>query len=276
MTRTLSSSLAKLLGAAGIAFLLVTSCVRAQEDASNETDAPLSPATTAGGLTIQPAIGVQTMWFNGDYPINRDISPDGGGRDVPLGGGVIGSSNGLHLGLEVIPFRGSILRFPLSLEAYFLSGKTTFAASRLTDPVVQRLTFKHTGAIYSIGAGVTASFFTLPSLYISAEAKANFIPSTKLVTRLYNAKTDETLREREVIPDSSAHTRYGAYIKLGTQVEFFEPFILDFSVGYGAINLWGKNTDPATQRDLLVVDQNPSPETTLGYIGIGFSVIWKL
>lgn len=275
MTRTLSSSLAKLLGAAGIAFLLLTSMVRAQES-GNAEDNPLVPVGP-DRLIIQPSIGVQTMWFNGDYPISRDISPEStSGRDVPLGGGVIGSSNGLHLGLEIIPSRESILRFPVTFDAFFLTGKTTFAASRLTDPVVQRLTFSHTGYIYSVGAGVTASFFTLPSLYISAEAKANFIPSTHLVTRLYNANTDETIREREVIPDSSAHTRYGAYIKLGTQVEFFDPIILDFSIGYGAVNLWGKNTDPATQRDLLVVDQNPSPETTLGYIGVGFSVIWRL
>jgi hypothetical protein len=276
MTRTLLSSLAGFAGTACVALLLVCHVAGAQEKADSLEDNPLTP-TTPPHVMFHPSIGVQTMWFNGDYPISRDISPESSSnRDLPLGGGVLGSSNGLHLGLEVIPSRGSIIRFPLSLDAFFLSGKTTYAASRLTEHPVKRWTFTHTGNIFSAGAGVTASFFDLPSLYISAEAKVNYIPSTHLTSRIYDAEADTTIRQVDVVPDSSAHWRYGAYIKVGTQVEFFEPFILDFSVGYGGLNLWGKNTDPATQRDLMVVDPRNSPETTLGYIGIAFSVIWKL
>jgi hypothetical protein len=257
--------------------MLIASAAHAQ--ASSDTlDQPLTPSGPPH-VIIQPAIGVQTMWFNGNYPINRDISPEDASvsnRDVPLGGGVIGSSNGLHLGLEVIPYEGSILRFPISFEAFFLSGRTTYAASLLSEHPLKRLTFTHTGNIFSAGAGVTASFFKLPSLYFSLEGRINYIPSTKLYTRLYAPENDSTIGESTVIPDSSAHLRYGAYLKVGTQVEFFEPFILDFSVGYGGLNLWGKNTNPATARDLFVVDPRNSSETTLGYIGVGFSVIWKL
>jgi hypothetical protein len=274
MTRILLSFIPRCIGAAA-ALLLFSLAARAQ-GADSTRDNPLAPVG-AGELVIQPSIGVQTMWFNGDYPISRDISPESASdRDPLLGGGVLGSSNGLHLGLEVIPSRGSIIRFPLSFDAFFLSGRTTYAASRLTERPVKRWTFTHTGNIFSFGTGVTASFFKLPSLYFSAEAKVSYIPPTNLLSRIYNAETDETLSQRELSPDSSAHWRYGAYLKMGTQVEFLDPFILDFSVGYGAVNIWGKNTDPATQRDLMVVDPRNSPETTLGYIGIGFRVIWKL
>jgi hypothetical protein len=276
MIRTLQSFIAWRACAAGVVLLLTAFTAHAQETNDSLRDNPLAP-TGPAHLVIQPSIGVQTLWFNGDYPISRDISPESAtDRDLPLGGGVLGSSNGLHLGLEVIPSSESIIRFPISFDAFFLSGKTTYAASRLTEHPVKRWTFTHTGNIFSAGAGITASFFKLPSLYFSAEAKINYIPSTHLVSRIYNAETNETLSERDIIPDSSAHLRYGAYLKMGTQVEFFDPFILDFSIGYGGLNLLGKNTDPATQRDLMVVDPRNTPETTLGYIGVGFSVIWKL
>lgn len=234
------------------------------------------PGSSGGGMPIiQPSIGVQTMWFNGDYPVSQDISP-GSDRELPLGGGVLGSSNGIRLGLEVIPEEGSIIRFPVTLEAFFLNGKTTFPFSRLNERPVKLLTYTHRASIFAAGAGVTLSFFKRHTLYFSAEAKFHYIPATSLTPRLYNAETDETISEQNFVPDSSAHTRFGAYLKLGSQVEFFEPFMLDFSIGYGGLNLAGKNTDPATQRNLMVVDRRNAPEVTLGYIGLGFSIIWKL
>ncbi|MCE7935577.1 MAG: hypothetical protein DYG96_13450, partial [Chlorobi bacterium CHB2] len=62
-----------------------------------------------------------------------------------------------------------------------------------------------------------------------------------------------------------------------SQVEFFEPLLLDFSIGYGALNIGGRDTDPATQRNLLVVDnQRRDPEAIIGFVGVNFSIIWKL
>ncbi len=226
-------------------------------------------------FTLRPAIGLQTMWFNGDYPVRQPIS-SGTSEDLPLGGGIIGSSNALHLGLELIPDPEGILRFPVSFDAFFLSGKTTFTTTR-PPLATQRLLLKHTANIYSLGAGVSASFFTLPSLYLSAQATLNYIPATTFMAREYRASDDQTLSEVTLNPDTTNRVRGGAYLKIGTQVEFFEPFLLDFSVGYGAVNLFGKETDPAKQRNLLIVDnQIRSPEVTLGYIGVGFSLIWKL
>lgn len=258
-----------------LALLLTTLGVRAQE--SGNAEPPPAPSTPIqSGLTLRPSIGVQTLWFNGDYPVRQDISP-GNSRDLPLGGGVIGPSNGLRLQLELIPDVNGILRFPISAEAYFLSGKTTFAITRVNEVPTKRWTFTHTAQIFSAGAGVTALFFKLPTtLYFSAEGKVYYLPSTTLLSRIYNADTDETLEERELIPDPDNHLRYGAYVRVGTQVEFFEPLLLDFSVGYGGLNIWGKNTDPESQRNLMVVDPRNAPETTLGYIGLGFSVIWRL
>lgn len=223
---------------------------------------------------IRPQIGLQTMWFNGNYPVRQPISP-GVSRDLPLGGGVIGNSNGLHLGVDVIPALEGLVRFPIVAEAYFLHGKTTFAASRITDRQTKRWTFTHSAQIFSLGAGVGASLFAGPTLYGQVEGRVFIIPETDLNSRIYYLENDETINETNLHPDTTTRVRYGAYVKVGTQVPFYEPFLIDFSVGYGVLNLAGKEAEPSMQHNLLVVDNRPAPEVTVGYIGLGLSVIYK-
>jgi hypothetical protein len=226
-------------------------------------------------FTVHPSLGLQTMWFNGDYPVKQPISP-GLSRDLPLGGGMMSSNNGLRLQAELIPVPEGMIRFPLSFEYYDLTGKTTFSASNPSETRKKRWLFLHSGSMISAGLGATASFFTFPSLYVSAEGKFNYIFPTTLTSRIYYVDNDETVLERSVHPDSLSESRFGLYMRVGTQLDFFEPFLLDVSLGYGLLNIGGKNTDPATQRNLLVVDnQRHDPEETIGYIGIGFSLIWK-
>lgn len=279
MTPTLCS-LPWRLALAAFALILSVLPAIAQPASPGEEDAPLEPAVS-DRLRIRPMLGVQTMWFNGDYQVNRPLSPVGD-EVAALGGGIMGSNNAVHVEMEVIPAGSSMLRFPLSFDAFFLSGKTTFAGSAIGSIEPRRLTFTHTANIYSIGTGVRAAFLRSPNLYVSAEARFNYIPATELHTRLYSALTDETINERTVTIDSNSYFRIGAYMKLGTQVEFFNPLLLDFSIGYGVLNLAGKETDPKKIRDLLVIepydDNNfrPASEMTIGYIGIGFGIIWKL
>jgi|GEM_PF-2363863 len=270
----ISSLLSRWLPLVALAIFLPTSTAQAQEPEEADTPAP------GGRVVLHPMIGVQTMWFNGDYQARRPLSPVG--EEVQaLGGGFLGSSNALHVEVEILPHSASILRFPVSFDAFFLSGKTTYSGSGVGSIDPRRLTFNHTASIYSVGTGVRAAFFSSPNLYLGAEARFNYLPATEFHSRLYSARTDETISESHGIPDSIADFRIGAYFKLGTQVEFFDPLLLDFSIGYGVLNLIGKETDPDKIRELLVIEPyqvipRPAAETTLGYFGVGFSVIWKL
>lgn len=228
-------------------------------------------------FTVHPSLGVQTMWFNGDYPVRQPISP-GISRDLPLGGGMMSSNNGARLQVELIPQPEGIIRFPLSVEYYDMTGKTTFSYSAPTETRKKRLLFRHEASLISVGLGATANFFTLPSLYFGAEGKFNYIPATTLTSRIYYVDNDETIPNglQSIHPSPDPESRIGLFLKMGTQLDFFEPFLLDVNVGYGLVNMAGKDTDPATQHNLLVVDnQRHDPEVTIGYIGIGFSLIWK-
>lgn len=238
----------------------------------------LGAATTGiAQWSARPSIGVQTMWFNGNNAIRQPISP-GSDRDLPLGGGMNGTHPGLQLQLEFLPSNESAFRFPISLEAFSLVGKTTFAATPDVDQRKRRWLFRHSAEVYSVGAGVTYNLVDgLPSLYVSGQGKVNFISSSELLSRIYYSDNGSVIVERTVHPDTASKTRFGAYLEIGSQVEFFEPLLLDFSIGYGALNIGGRDTDPATQRNLLVVDnQRRDPETIVGFVGVNFSIIWKL
>ncbi len=253
---------------------------QASAQPAGETETP--PARPGSDrLTVRPMLGVQTMWFNGKYPASDHLFTIGS-EDAPLGGGFKGPSNAVHLELELIPNSESIIRIPFSADAFFLKGKTTFAGSSIGALDPQRIYFRHTANIYSLGTGIRAAFFKSPNLYVSAEGRFNYITSTELYSRVFYSRTDSTASELTLTPDPNDHIRLGAYVKVGTQVEFFEPLLLDFSVGYGALNLFGKETDPDKLRNLLVIEPQvqkrfkATEETTLGYIGVAFSVIWRL
>lgn len=232
------------------------------------------PSATAQVVT-RPSLGLQTLAFLGEPAAAQPISP-GPQRELPLGGGMSGAQTGARLQIEVMSSEKSILRFPLSVEYFALDGKTTFMISSRNAERKRRLTFTHDGQIATVNLGVTAAFLTLPKLYVSGELKGVYFFPTNLNARIYYLDNDETIQEQDVEPFGSAF-RIGGFLKAGAQVAFFEPLLLDFSAGIGSLNLLMKETDPAEQRNLLIVDtQRRDPEGALQYFSIGLGVIWKL
>ncbi|MDB5034586.1 MAG: hypothetical protein JWQ98_1827 [Chlorobi bacterium] len=263
----------RLLTAAGL--LLIACSLRA----GAQTDDGHTPVEPSGGIRVHAGIGVHTMWINGDVQAQREISPPN--PELP-GGGITGISPGIHAQVEILPNSDSRFRFPISVDAFFLSGKTTYALPPLPGQAVkplERLLLSHTANIFGIGAGLMYSIIKKPNIYVSGQATLNYIPPTDYVARQYRAIDDSTIVQVVLHPDTSGHVRGGAFIQAGVQVDFFEPLLLDFSVGYGAVNILGRDTDPNTRRNLLIVDSDKGPkadpEFIIGYIGIGFSVIWK-
>ncbi len=277
MTHTFSR-LRRLLAVAAIATAIPSLQAAAQGTPPDTASNPLQPVQH--GLVVRPKLGVQSMWFNGRYPVSDMLSPV---DTSAWGGGITGPQNAIHLEAEIIPGSDSPIRIPVTFDAFFLSGKTTFTYSNAPDPGLQRLTIRHTANLYSIGTGIRGSFFRSPSLYVGAEGRLNIISPNTLETRRYDPDNDKTLAEGTTNVREERDIRGGAYFQIGTQVEFFDPLLLDFSIGYGALNLVGKETDPNKVHNLLVADNyepnnrlRPSAERTVGYLGVAFSIIWKL
>ena len=226
-------------------------------------------------VVLRPSLGLQTIAFLGEPPAVLPMSP-GPDRELPLGGGLTGAQTGLRLQFEAFSTKNDMLRLPISLEYFTLNGKTTFALSSFQAPRKQRLTFTHEANIVTANIGITASFFELPSLYVTGELKGVYMLETELSSRIFYTDNNETIEAFSGHP-SPATFRIGGFAKVGTQVEFFEPFLLDFSAGIGTLNMLLKDTDPATQRDILVVDPTRhDPEQSVHYFSIGMNLVWKL
>lgn len=232
------------------------------------------PVQLQAQVTLRPSLGLQTITFNGAYPVSQPISP-GPGQSERLGGGIVGPQSGVRLQFEIFDEEKDALRFPLSFEYYSLNGRTTFSLASGNLDRKQRLTFVHSAQILSGGLGAMIIPFDLPSVYFQAEAKANYIPASNLNARIFYADNGETIQENDVEASPDVF-RVGAYVSIGAQMEFFEPFLLDFSLGYGALNLFGRVEDPDSGRQLLIVDPINQPEVTIGYVGLNMSLVWKL
>jgi hypothetical protein len=230
--------------------------------------------TATAQVILRPSLGLQTFAFTGDGLAAQPMSP-ASDRALPLGGGLEGGQFGMRLQLEVMSDVNAILRFPVSLEYFELNGKTTFGVSSRRTIRKQRITFTHDASIVSANIGATAAFFNERKLYVSGELKGVYVQPTKLYTRIYYADNDSTIRDAEIEPFDGAF-RIGGFLRAGAQLPFFDPFLLDFNVGVGAVNLFLKETDPDLQENLMVIEKRTAEEGTLSYFSIGISVIWKL
>ena len=231
-------------------------------------------STSSAQVILHPSLGIQTFAFTGNALAAQPMAPNSD-RALPLGGGLEGGQFGMRLQLEVMSDKDAILRFPISLEYFGLNGKTTFGVSSRQAVRKQRITFTHDASVLSANIGATAAFFDERKLYISGELKGVYLPPTSLYTRLYYADNDSTVLDAEIEPFAGAF-RIGGFLRAGAQLPFFDPFLLDFNVGVGALNLLLKDTDPELQENLLVVEKRTAEEGTLRYFSIGMSVIWKL
>lgn len=230
--------------------------------------------TASAQVILHPSLGLQTFAFTSEGLAAQPMAP-ADDRARPLGGGLEGGQFGVRLQLEVMSDEDAILRFPVSLEYFQLNGKSTFGLSSRQAVRKQRITFTHDASLISANIGATAAFFDERKLYISGELKGVYLQPTSLYTRIYYADNDSTIRDSKIEPFDGAF-RIGGFLRAGAQLPFFDPFLLDFSVGVGAVNLFLKETDPELQENLLVIEQRPAEEGTLRYFSIGMSMIWKL
>lgn len=232
-------------------------------------------ASASAQVSLRPSLGLQTFSFLGDPPAAQLMAPVAD-RSAPLGGGFEGAQPGIRFQLEIAGREDGILRFPLSVEYFSFDGKTTFAANTRRSDRPQRITFTHTGNILTANLGVTAAFFDKQKIYVSGEIKGVYFTETDLASRLYYGDTDETIRETSGTPFDGAF-RLGGLFRVGAQLPFFDPFLLDFSAGIGVANLMLKETDPAEQRNIFTLENNRrDPEQTLQYFTIGMTLLWKL
>jgi len=225
---------------------------------------------------ILPSVGLQTLTFAVDtgHILVQKLHV--------LGANFSGPHNGFRLQAELLLDKNSIIRFPISLEGFFIHGVETQKALGPPIPLTVsrgRVKIMHDAMMFSgnIGLGLTwLRIKKYADFYATAEAKLNYLPPTTISASYFDASTDVEYQYKENTTHKDSWFRVGSYFKGGIQVPFFEPLMIDFSGGYGFINLLGKYKEEG-QHTLFSVDRDVhEPETTIPYWGLGLSLIYKL
>jgi hypothetical protein len=224
---------------------------------------------------ILPSIGLQTLTFavdTGDVLVKKINT---------LGGNLSGPHNAFRIQAELLLSKSSILRFPFSIEGFFLHGVETirYQGTPLPPDSKGRFQVNHNAVMFAGNMGIGITWLRLKNIadfYASAEGKVFYIPPSTLSARFYDEATNTDYKTSSNDTHKDTWVRIGTYFKGGIQVPFFEPLMIDFSGGYGMINLLGKNKE-AGEHTLFSIDRAVhQPEQTIPYWGLGLSIIYKL
>lgn len=220
--------------------------------------------------------GISTAWINGANPARDFMLPEnllsrtdsliilpGGSLDgqqfglgmrARLGLGSDSLPLGLSLGVDYIFYRGN-WRLPLSAGSIFMEHNVDMPTAIV-------------GLEYRV-----LEVSALTRLYVAAEARAAFIHST-FFNWEFKSVNGELREQRPATEGKVAATRLGAALRIGFSGEFQDGLIVDTSVGYGAVNLAGR--DDVRGQLLTTTNDYETKEDVVGNILFSIMVMYRI
>lgn len=220
--------------------------------------------------------GISTAWINGANPARDFMLPEnllartdsliilpGGSLDgqqfglgarARFGLGSDSSAFTLSLGVDYIFYRGN-WRLPLSAGSILMEHNVDMPTAIL-------------GLEYRV-----LKVSKLTGLYVAAEARAAFIHST-FFNWEFKAADGELHEQRSTTQGKVSATRLGAALRLGFSGEFQNGLIIDTSVGYGAVNLVGR--DDVRGQLLTTTNDYETKEDVVGNILFSIMVMYRI
>jgi ribosomal protein S6 len=133
-------------------------------------------------------------------------------------------------------------------------------------------------------AGFEWSFIEFPwafaRAYVGAEARLLFVGENSITRDIKTLVADTIIQRVEVFNGKSAATRLGAMARIGIEGEIYYPVFVNTSVGWGAMNLLGRDTRSTAEGGrgelLTPVSQNESGEAILYHLNFTFMVQVRL
>ena len=198
---------------------------------------------SAQGTDIKLGIGFSSAWINGDNPARYFLYPEilqGQPADsvvVLPGGSLDGQQPGI--GLRARFGLGDSSRFRMMLGADYV-----FYRGNWRIPLDNGSVYLHHNvdmATGILGAEYVAVEFTpIVRLYTAAELRAAYLHSTYFNWE-FRTSDGSVIQQRETTAGKPSTFRLGAALRVGLEGEFEENIFVDTSVGYGAINLMGRD-----------------------------------
>jgi len=223
-------------------------------------------------VRFRVATGLSTDWITNDNPAIYRLAGNGDPRDTNAGFG--GGFDGVQFGWGIKGFadldKQKILRIPFGVDYFSYRGAQSFLAPNYQIQV------KHSMDLYSPFVGFEWSFVEFPlayaRAYIGGEARVTHV-APNLVERMIttNGSTIE-----DDINHKSAATRLGGMVRLGIEGEIYYPVFVNTSVGWGVMNLIGRDMTPTWEGgrgELLTANRrNEAGESLVYHLNFTFMV----
>jgi hypothetical protein len=232
-----------------------------------------------GQIRYRISGGLSTNWIVSDNPaVDRIVANSTGPEANPdeptrVGGAFDGNQIGYGIRMYIDLDKQKLYRIPFGLDVFMMRGSQSFKAPNFA------ILARHSTDLYTFHAGFEYAFVEFPlafaRAYVAAELRGTMVANDNLYIRLQTIDTEGklTTNERNVLGKPDAF-RLGSMIRLGIEGEIYYPVFLNTSVGYGALNLLGRDTRATTaggRGELLTPDRiSEGPEQILQHVNFTF------
>lgn len=207
----------------------------------------LVAGSASAQLRFRVAGGLSTSWITNDNPATYRITGTGDGTDTTAGFG--GGLDGMQMGWGIKGFadldKQKMFRIPFGIDLWQMSGAQSLTGTNT------KVLVRHDVDVYSGSVGFEWSFVEFPlayaRAYIGVEARVTHVAPNSIYffTQTINSQ-GEILSQDTTFNGKEAATRMGAMARIGIEGEIYYPVFLNTSVGWGAMNLIGRDMRPTT------------------------------
>lgn len=227
-------------------------------------------------VRFRVAGGLSTDWITNEnpavFPLTGSNSDTNSNR--PFGGAYDGAQPGWGLHGYVDLDKQKTFRIPVGVDVFYYNG-----AQSVAGPNYQILV-EHKNTLVSTFTGFEWSFVEFPlafaRAYVGGEARLLFVNANTVNTQSINIINGEVQTTSTTASNKPAAVRVGAMARLGIEGEIYYPVFLNTSVGYGAMNLFGRDTRSSAQGgrgELLTARSlNESGEGLLTHLNFTFMI----
>ncbi len=245
----------------------------------------LSANQTAAQIRYRVAGGLSTDWITSDNPaVYRLASSDTSTSPANEFGGAL---DGMQVGFGVRMYADldaqKKFRIPVGVDVY------TFSGVQAVNANTYKLRIRHDVDVFTGIVGFEYSFLEFPLAYarvfVGTEIRPLYVAPNNIITDEMYVGSDgsiESTVHKEYSGKPSAF-RLGGMIRLGIEGEIYYPVFLNTSIGYGVMNLIGRDTRPTSEdgnggRGELLTPRsiNEATEQMLSHVNFTFMVQVRL
>jgi hypothetical protein len=239
----------------------------------------LLAASADGQIRFRVASGLSTDWITNDNPAVYTLSGDTSKPNRPYGGAFDGAQVGWGLRGYIDLDKQKTFRIPVGVDLFLYRGTQT------VNGIGYNFRVDHAANLISTFTGFEWSFVEFPlafaRAYVGAEARFLFVGENTITTRgVTIIRPGEEIITQDKYNGKPSAFRMGAMARLGIEGEIYYPVFLNTSVGYGVMNLVGRDERPTWQQgrgELLTARPlNESGEGLLYHMNFSFMIQVRL